>query len=255
MCYSTLTRSHTLFSPSALLDLCSHLLNAQNKLWACVPLTLEECALHCQFLWSFGLCMCAHKSLVNAFPRSDLVRGNVVTHLIFGPSAWLSPEWPHLTPPVGSVTDPHLSHLPLLEIPHPLFAITLSLFLSMTAGLQVNSRNWGQQKIVPPPDNVAVTNKRRPGRPRKYPLPSDESPAHTPSTVMSPPKLLPGLSRDGTEAEERRDARAESHQQMSEVELQAKRKKGRKRKHNSSPCHQRYTLHPTPWAGWLEFAT
>lgn len=109
------------------------------------------------------------------------------------------------------------------------------------AGLQVNSRNWGQQKIVPPPDNVAVTNKRRPGRPRKYPLPSDESPAHTPSTVMSPPKLLPGLSRDGTEAEERRDARAESHQQMSEVELQAKRKKGRKRKHNSSPCHQSVT--------------
>lgn len=44
-----------------------------------------------------SLCLCAffflqcvystHKSLFNAFPRSDLVRGNVVTHLICGPSA------------------------------------------------------------------------------------------------------------------------------------------------------------------------
>ncbi|KAF7663039.1 hypothetical protein LDENG_00220430 [Lucifuga dentata] len=39
-------------------------------------------------------------------------------------------------------------------------------------GLQGDSRSWGQHKNVPIPDSVAVKNKRRPGRPRKNPLPS-----------------------------------------------------------------------------------
>lgn len=51
-----------------------------------------------------------HKSLFNVFPRSEMVRGNVVTHLMCGLCAWLSLDWPHLTPPAGSITDPHLSH-------------------------------------------------------------------------------------------------------------------------------------------------
>lgn len=62
--------------------------------------------------------MCVHKSLLNGFPRSDLVRGNV-THRICCP-AWLSLGWPHLTPPAGIITDPHLSHF-LSDIPTPLY--------------------------------------------------------------------------------------------------------------------------------------
>jgi len=58
---------------------------------------------------SFLLWMCVHKSLLNAFPRSELLE-EMLWLIICVPSAWLSPDWPHLTPPAGSITDPHLSH-------------------------------------------------------------------------------------------------------------------------------------------------
>lgn len=117
------------------------------------------------------------------------------------------------------------------------------------AGLQGDSRSQGQQKSVPTPDSVAGTNKRGPGRPRKHPLPSTvSSPAHlSAAPSMSSTDLLPGHShnRDGREVggkkEERRPEKNEvsdTLQQVTELELQARRKRGRKRKHGDSPCHQ-----------------
>ncbi|KAL7393445.1 hypothetical protein ABVT39_010995 [Epinephelus coioides] len=115
------------------------------------------------------------------------------------------------------------------------------------AGLQGDSRSRGQQKSVPTPDGVAGKNKRRPGRPRKHPLPSTaSSPTHSSAAPsMSSPDLLPGHSRDGRELGGRKDERGperdkggDSVQQVTELELQAKRKRGRKRKHGDSPCHQ-----------------
>ncbi|XP_035527773.1 histone-lysine N-methyltransferase ASH1L-like isoform X1 [Morone saxatilis] len=117
------------------------------------------------------------------------------------------------------------------------------------AGLQGDSRSRGQQKSVPAPDSVAGKHKRRPGRPRKYPLPSTvSSPTHSSAAPsMSSPDLLPGHShnRDGREVGGRkdeivpeRDRGGDTVQQVTELELQAKRKRGRKRKHGDSPCHQ-----------------
>ncbi|XP_042279471.1 histone-lysine N-methyltransferase ASH1L-like isoform X1 [Thunnus albacares] len=118
------------------------------------------------------------------------------------------------------------------------------------AGLQGDSRSRGQQKSVPTPDSVEVKNKRRPGRPRKHPLPSTlSSPTHSSAAPpMSSPDLLPGYShsRDGREVGGRREERGperdrggnDTVQQVTESELQAKRKRGRKRKHGDSPCHQ-----------------
>ncbi|KAK2844625.1 hypothetical protein Q5P01_011284 [Channa striata] len=117
-------------------------------------------------------------------------------------------------------------------------------------GLQGDSRSQGQQKSVPTPDSVAVKNKRRPGRPRKHPLPSTLSSPTLPFSAapsMSAPSLLPGHThyrdeRDvGGRKEEReseRDGGGDTVQQVSELELQARRKRGRKRKHADSPCHQ-----------------
>lgn len=199
----------------------------------------------------FLLWMCVHKSFLNSFPRNELVRGNVVTHIICVPSAWLNLDWPHLTPPAGSITDPHLSHfLSDTYIPPASLCLTpsLPLSISMTAGLQGDSRSRGQQKSVPTPDSIAGKNKRRPGRPRKHPLPSTvSSPTHSSAAPsMSSPDLLPGHNRDGREVgvrkEERgpeRDRRGDMVQQVTELELQARRKRGRKRKHDDSLCHQR----------------
>ncbi|XP_022612455.1 histone-lysine N-methyltransferase ASH1L isoform X1 [Seriola dumerili] len=118
------------------------------------------------------------------------------------------------------------------------------------AGLQGDSRSRGQQKSVPTPDSVAVKNKRRPGRPRKHPLPfTVSSPTHSSAAPsMSSLDLLPGHShsREGREVggrkeEERapeRDGGGDTVQQVTELELQARRKRGRKRKHGDSPCHQ-----------------
>ncbi|XP_041649494.1 histone-lysine N-methyltransferase ASH1L-like isoform X2 [Cheilinus undulatus] len=119
-------------------------------------------------------------------------------------------------------------------------------------GLQGDSRSQGQQKNVPTSDSVAGRNKRGPGRPRKYPLPSSvSSPTHSSAAPsMSPTDLLPGHShnRDGREVggkrEERRsenDGMSDKLQQVTELELQARRKRGRKRKHGDSPCHQSIT--------------
>ncbi|XP_074509668.1 uncharacterized protein LOC141778977 [Sebastes fasciatus] len=115
------------------------------------------------------------------------------------------------------------------------------------SGLQGDSRSRGQQKSVPTPDSVAGEKKRRPGRPRKHPLPSTVySPTHSSAAPsMSSPDLLPGHNRDGREVggrkEERgpeRDRGGDMVQQVTELELQARRKRGRKRKHGDSPCHQ-----------------
>nr|XP_046254539.1 histone-lysine N-methyltransferase ASH1L-like isoform X2 [Scatophagus argus] len=116
-------------------------------------------------------------------------------------------------------------------------------------GLQGDSRSSGQQKSVPTPVSVAGKNKRRPGRPRKHPLPSTvSSPTHSSAAPsMSSPDILPGHShnRDGREAGGRKDERVPERdrggdivQQVTELELQARRKRGRKRKHGDSPCHQ-----------------
>ncbi|KAM6995413.1 histone-lysine N-methyltransferase ASH1L-like isoform 1-T2 [Tautogolabrus adspersus] len=119
-------------------------------------------------------------------------------------------------------------------------------------GLQGDSRSRGQQKSVPTPDSVAGKNKRGPGRPRKHPLPSTvSSPMHlSAAPSMSSANLMPGHShnRDGIEMggkkEERRpekDGVSDALQQVTELELQAKRKRGRKRKYGDSPCHQSVT--------------
>ncbi|XP_028281040.1 histone-lysine N-methyltransferase ASH1L-like isoform X2 [Parambassis ranga] len=121
------------------------------------------------------------------------------------------------------------------------------------AGLQGDTRSRGQQKSVPTPDSSAVKNKRRPGRPRKHPLPSTvSSPTHSSATPsMSSPDLMPGYShsRDGREVGGRKEeivpergrGGGDTVQQVTELELQAKRKRGRKRKHGDSPCHQSVT--------------
>nr|XP_020462817.1 histone-lysine N-methyltransferase ASH1L isoform X2 [Monopterus albus] len=117
------------------------------------------------------------------------------------------------------------------------------------AGLQGDSRSRGQQKSVPTLDNVEVKNKRRPGRPRKHPLPSVvPSPTCSFSAPSkSSPDLLPGHSHNrderlvGGRKEERelgRDRGGDTVQQVTELELQARRKRGRKRKHGDSPHHQ-----------------
>lgn len=128
--------------------------------------------------------------------------------------------------------------------PHPLPHILL------TTGLQGDWRSRGQRKSMPIQHSVEGINKRRPGRPRKNPLPSTvSSPTHlSADPSMLPPDLLPGHSHNrderevGGRKEERgpeRDRGGDTVQQVTELELQATRKRGRKRKHGDSPCHQR----------------
>ncbi|XP_029958277.1 histone-lysine N-methyltransferase ASH1L-like isoform X2 [Salarias fasciatus] len=118
------------------------------------------------------------------------------------------------------------------------------------AGLQGDSRSRGQQKGMPTPDSLLVKNKRGPGRPRKHPLPSAVPSSAPPSAApsVSSPDLLPGHghNRDGREVGGRKEERLPERQreggdtvqqQVTELELQAKRKRGRKRKHGDSPCH------------------
>lgn len=128
---------------------------------------------------------------------------------------------------------------------------SLPLSVSVTAGLQGDSRSQGQQKRMPTPHSVAVKNKRGPGRPRKHPLPSTvSSPTLTPSAApsVSSSNLLPEHAhyRDEREVGGRKEERGpernrggDTVQQVSELELQARRKRGRKRKHGDSPCLQR----------------
>ncbi|MED6253873.1 hypothetical protein ATANTOWER_005965 [Ataeniobius toweri] len=117
-------------------------------------------------------------------------------------------------------------------------------------GLQGDSRSQGQRRSLPTPDCAAVKNKRGPGRPRKHPLPSAASSptrsSHaTPS--MSPGDLVPEVGGDAEEAvpEKRggggdRGGGCNTSQQFTVFESQARRKRGRKRKHGDSPCHQSF---------------
>ncbi|XP_029927789.1 histone-lysine N-methyltransferase ASH1L-like isoform X2 [Myripristis murdjan] len=119
-----------------------------------------------------------------------------------------------------------------------------------TAGLQGDSRSRGQQKSVPAPDGVTVKKKRRPGRPRKHPLPSPvSSPTHSSAAPpVSSTNPLPGHchNRDGRGVGGRKEERGVERergggdvvQQVTESVLQAKKKRGRKRKRSGSPCHQ-----------------
>ncbi|XP_026172342.1 histone-lysine N-methyltransferase ASH1L-like isoform X2 [Mastacembelus armatus] len=115
------------------------------------------------------------------------------------------------------------------------------------AGLQGDSRSRGQQKSVPTPDSAVVKNKRGPGRPRKHPLPSSvSSPTRSPTAPsVSTPDLLPGHSHNRNERDfggskedrgQERDREGDTVQQVIDLELQARRKRGRKRKHDHSPC-------------------
>ncbi|XP_056299852.1 histone-lysine N-methyltransferase ASH1L-like isoform X2 [Pseudoliparis swirei] len=112
------------------------------------------------------------------------------------------------------------------------------------AGLQGDSRCRGQQNSVPTSDSVAAGGKRRPGRPRKHPLPSTVSSLVHSSAApsMASPDLLPGHNRDGREVGgPERERGGDTGQQVTELELQARKKRGRKRKHGDSPCHQSVT--------------
>ncbi|XP_027868367.1 histone-lysine N-methyltransferase ASH1L isoform X1 [Xiphophorus couchianus] len=112
------------------------------------------------------------------------------------------------------------------------------------AGLQGDSRSRGQRRSVPTPDCAAVKNKRGPGRPRKHPLPSAVSSptcsSHaTPS--MSPADFVPEAGGGAEEAvPEKRGGGGNTVQQVMDLESQARRKRGRKRKHGDSPCHQSF---------------
>ncbi|XP_071061988.1 uncharacterized protein [Pseudochaenichthys georgianus] len=115
-------------------------------------------------------------------------------------------------------------------------------------GLQGDSRSRGQQKNVPTLDSVAGGKKRRPGRPRKNPLPSAASPPTHSSAApfVSSNDQLPGHNRDGREAIGSkegpvRERGGDTIQQVTEVELQARRKKRQKRKHGDSPCQQSHS--------------
>ncbi|KAM4568818.1 uncharacterized protein V3H82_012908 isoform 2-T2 [Fundulus diaphanus] len=113
------------------------------------------------------------------------------------------------------------------------------------AGLQGDSRNWGQRRSAPTPDCAAVKNKRGPGRPRKHPLPSAASSptrsSHaTPS--MSPGDLVPeaGGEAEGAVPEKRGGGGGgggNTGLQVMDLDSQASRKRGRKRKHGDSPRH------------------
>ncbi|XP_041844747.1 histone-lysine N-methyltransferase ASH1L-like isoform X2 [Melanotaenia boesemani] len=121
------------------------------------------------------------------------------------------------------------------------------------AGLQGDSRSRGQQKSVPTSDNVAVKNKRGPGRPRKHPLPSPSPNRSSATPSMSSADLLSARShnRDGREVGGKREETVAERgggnmiQQVTELELQAKRKRGRKRKHGDSSCHQSLNMDKT----------
>lgn len=110
-------------------------------------------------------------------------------------------------------------------------------------GLQGDSRSRGQCKSVPTP----VKNKRGPGRPRKHPLPSAVSSptcsSHaTPSMSLADFLLEAGGRTEEAVPEKRGGGGGNTvQQQVLDLESQAQRKRGRKRKHGDSPCHQRWT--------------
>lgn len=146
------TGTHIFFSLSCLLSLlrlCSTLTAKTICVKDCIRVHVhirQYCTV--SILVFFLLWLCVHKSRLNAFPRSELVAGNVVTHLICVPSAWLSQDWPHLTPPAGSITDPHLSHfLSTTYTPPSLFPFQWLQVYKVTQGAG-GSRKVCQRQIV-----------------------------------------------------------------------------------------------------------
>lgn len=104
------------------------------------------------------------------------------------------------------------------------------------AGLQGDLRNWGQRTSMPTPHCAVVKNKRGPGRPRKHPLPS---PSHA-KLAMPLGDLVPEAEGEAEEVvPEKRGGGGNTAQQVMDLVSQASRKRGRKRKHGDSPCHQR----------------
>ncbi|XP_015236048.1 PREDICTED: histone-lysine N-methyltransferase ASH1L isoform X2 [Cyprinodon variegatus] len=105
------------------------------------------------------------------------------------------------------------------------------------AGLQGDLRNWGQRTSMPTPHCAVVKNKRGPGRPRKHPLPS---PSHA-KLAMPLGDLVPEAEGEAEEVvPEKRGGGGNTAQQVMDLVSQASRKRGRKRKHGDSPCHQSF---------------
>ncbi|XP_057690593.1 histone-lysine N-methyltransferase ASH1L-like isoform X2 [Corythoichthys intestinalis] len=102
------------------------------------------------------------------------------------------------------------------------------------SALQGDPRSRGQLKALPKTHSTDEKNKRGPGRPRKRPLPSTLPPP------VSSPDILRGFVRNNGDAGERKAGDGAGVclvQQVTDSEPQAKRKRGRKRKHDASPCH------------------
>lgn len=118
--------------------------------------------------------------------------------------------------------------------PHP-----PSCYISMTAGLHNDWRGWDQHRSTAPDNNEEGVNKRRPGRPRKRPLPSAlSSPKHSSAVPPVSPDLFPCHSHgaDGREGGARRE---DQGPERSREELESHARKRKKRKHGDSPYHQR----------------
>lgn len=134
----------------------------------------------------------------------------------------------------GFISDlPH----PLSPSPHPL---PQPCYISMTAGFHSDCRGWDQHRSAPPDNSEEGANKRRPGRPRKRPLPpAPSSPKH--SSAVSP-DLFPchGHGADGREGGARpEDQGPERSREKQAAELESHARKRKKRKHGDSPYHQR----------------
>ncbi|XP_061144651.1 histone-lysine N-methyltransferase ASH1L-like isoform X1 [Syngnathus typhle] len=101
------------------------------------------------------------------------------------------------------------------------------------AAFQGDPRSRGQLRGVPKTHGADEKNKRRPGRPRKRPLPSA-----LPPTVSSL-DLARGRNGDaGGRLSDLDGAAVSAVRQVTDPEPRAKRKQGRKRKHAASPCRQ-----------------
>ncbi|XP_077454440.1 uncharacterized protein LOC144072915 isoform X2 [Stigmatopora argus] len=106
---------------------------------------------------------------------------------------------------------------------------------AVTAALQGDPRSRGQLKALPKTHSTDDKNKRRPGRPRKRPLPSTLPPP------VSSDDILRGFGRNNGDAGQRKagdGAGVCSVQQVMDSEPQAKKKRGRKRKYDTSPFHE-----------------
>ncbi|CAG11847.1 unnamed protein product [Tetraodon nigroviridis] len=106
------------------------------------------------------------------------------------------------------------------------------------AGLHSAWRGWDQHRSTAPDNSEEEVNKRRPGRPRKRPLPSAFStPQHSSAVPPVSPDLFPCHSHgaDGREGGARQEDRGP---ERSREELESRARKRKKRKHGDSPYHQ-----------------